>query len=98
MLLESGIFVFKWKTAIVHPLLKKAGLVFILSNFRPVSNLSFISKLVKNKVLTQFNKQCNTHKLIPDYQSAYRTNYSCQTALAKIVNDIIWAMEHQNGY
>ena len=46
-------------------------------------------------LLIQFNKHCSTHRLIPDYQSAYRANYSCETALAKIVNDILWAMEHQ---
>ena len=67
----------------------------ILSNFRPVSNLSFISKVVEKVVLTQFNKHCSTHRLIPDYQSVYRENYSCQTALVKIVNDNLWAMEHQ---
>ena len=83
------------ETAIVHPILKNVGLDLILSNFRPVSNLSFISKVVEKVVLTQFNKYCSTHRLIPDYQSAYRANYSCKTALAKIVNDILWAMEHQ---
>ena len=46
-------------------------------------------------VLIQFNEHCNTHKLIPDYQSAYMANHSCETAWAKIVNDILWAMEHQ---
>ena len=76
-----------------YPLLKKAGLDLILSNFRPVCNLSFISKLVEKMVLIQFNK--HLHILIPHYQSVYRANYSCETALAKIVNDILWAMEHQ---
>ena len=93
--LENGIFASKWKTAFVHPILKKAGLDLMLSNFRSVSNLSFISKIVEKVVLTQFNKHCSTHRLIWDYQSAYRTNYSCKTALAKIVNDILWAIEHQ---
>ena len=93
MSLESGIFASTWKTTI-HPLLKKAGLDLILSNFRPVSNLLFISKLVEKMILIQFNKHCSTHKLIPDYQSAYRANYSCETALVKIVNDILWAMGH----
>ena len=93
--LEKGIFASKWKTAIVHPILKKAGLDLILSNFRPVSNLSFISKVVEKLVLAQFNKHCSIHSLIPNYQSAYRANYSCETALTKIVNDILWAMEHQ---
>ena len=75
--LENGIFASKWKTAIVHPILKKVDLDLILSNFRPVSNLSFISKVAEKVVLTQFNKHCSTHRLIPDYQSVYRANYSC---------------------
>ena len=31
---------------------------------------------------------------MPDYQSAYRENYSCETALIKIVDDILWSMEN----
>ena len=38
VLLENGLFAPKWKTAIVHPLLKKAGLDLRLSNFRLVRN------------------------------------------------------------
>ena len=39
--LTKGIFAKEWKTAIVHPLLKKLGSELIPSNYRPVSNLSF---------------------------------------------------------
>ena len=59
-----------WKTAIIHPLLKKAGLALQLSNFRPVSNLSFLSRVVEGAVLQQFNKHCKHQDLFPDYQSA----------------------------
>ena len=90
-----GIFAQSWKTAIVHPILKKAGLALQLSNFRPVSNLSFLSHVVECAVVQQFNKHCKDQDLIPDYQSAYYVNYSCETALVKIVNDILWAMENQ---
>ena len=93
--LKNEIFSSKWKTAIVCPILKKAGLDLMLPNFQPVSNLSFISKVVEKVVLTQFNKNCITHGLNLDYQSPYRANYSCETTLTKIVNDILWAMEHQ---
>ena len=81
--LENGIFASKWRTAIVHPIFKKAGLDLMLSNFRSVSNLSFISKVVEKVVLTQFNKHCSPHRLIPDYQSAYRENSSWETVLEK---------------
>ena len=65
-------FVEEWKTAIVHPLLKKIGSELIPSNYRPVSNLSFLSKLLEKCALQQFNNHCDTNKLLPDYQSAYR--------------------------
>ena len=34
---------------------------------------------------------------MPDYQSAYRSNYSCKTSLVKLVNDILWDFENQNA-
>jgi hypothetical protein len=46
-------------------------------------------------VLNQFNDHCDRLHLFPDYQSAYRKYYSCETALLKIVNDILWTMEQQ---
>ena len=46
--LENGVFANKWKTAIIKPLLKKVGLDLICKNYRPVSNLSFLSKILEN--------------------------------------------------
>ena len=60
-----------------------------------VSNLTFLSHLVEKCVLIQFNQHCTDNTLLPDYQSAYRTNYSCETALVALVNDILWGMEKQ---
>ena len=42
------------------------------SNYRLVSNLVFLSKYLEKVVLEQFTTYCDIHKLIPDYQSAYR--------------------------
>ena len=44
--LESGVFAKDWKNALVHPLVKKAGLPPINKNLRPVSNLQFTSKII----------------------------------------------------
>ena len=45
--ITTGIFAQTWKTAIICPLVKKAELALQLSNFRPVSNLSFLSRVVE---------------------------------------------------
>ena len=94
-LLDQGSFCEEWKEAIVKPLIKKITLGTQNSNYRPVSNLCFISKVVEKVTLDQFNKHCQEQNLVPEYQSAYRKRHSCETSLVKLVNDILWNMENQ---
>ena len=93
--LGQGIFCEDWKEVIVKPLIKKIVLGTENSNYRPVSNLCFISKVVEKVTLDQFNSHCQEHNLVPEYQSAYRKRHSCETSLVKLVNDILWNMENQ---
>ena len=93
--LSEGLFVEEWKVAIIHPLLKKLGLDLISKNYRPVSNLPFLSKVVEKCALKQFIKHCDENSLLPTYQSAYRKNYSCETTLVKLFDDLLWLMEQQ---
>ena len=54
--LQEGIFTDTWKVAIVHLLLKKAGLDLVAANYRPVSNLPFLSIVIEKCMLKHFNK------------------------------------------
>ena len=83
--LNSGQFANIWKTAIIRPLLKKLGLEIIQSSYRPVSNLSFVSKLTEKCFLDQFLDHCEIHILLADYQLAFRKNYSTETSIIKHV-------------
>ena len=78
--LMQGEFCRSWKTATVRPLLKKLGLALIHSNYRPVSNLTFISKIIERCMLLQTSDHCEKYNLQPDYQSAYIANYSMRLA------------------
>ena len=49
---SEGAFPENWKTAVVIPLLKKRGLDLIFKNYRPVSNLSFVSKITERAGLS----------------------------------------------
>ena len=93
--LQEGLFIKQWKTAVVRPLLKKKGLELLHSNYRPVSNLNFLSKVLEKLALNQFKDHCAKFHLYLDYQSAYRKHYSCETALIKVLDDILQNIEYQ---
>ena len=78
--LDIGDFCEDWKEALVKPLIKKKSLGPQNSNYRPVSNLSFISKILEKVTLDQFNQHCQEHDLVPEYQSACRKLHSCETS------------------
>ena len=96
--LTTGEFCEEWKTAIVKPLLKKPGLDPINKNYRPTSNLPFISKRMEKCMLRKFLDHCKNHNLPLGFQSAYHKHYiktSTETSLMKLTNDIHWSMERQ---
>ena len=84
--LSTVIFPSCMKAAIVKPLLKKTSLVpnVLSKNFRPVSNLSFVSKLIENIVLDQLLSHLDQNSLWPTFQSAYRPKHSTETALLRV--------------
>jgi hypothetical protein len=92
---SKGVFPKSRKQALLRPLLKKVGVDLIFSNYRPVSNLCFLSKVIEKAVLLRLNAHTDENNLLPQNQSAYRRHHSCESALLLIVNDILDGMEQQ---
>jgi len=76
-------------------LLKKCGLEFAYNNLRPISNLSYLSKLVETAVADQLKVLLENNNLYSDLQSLYRKYYCTETALLKVRNDILLTMNQQ---
>ena len=90
---KEGSFPDNWKTALIKPLIKKINAVTTESNYRPVSNLKYFSKVLECAALKQIVNHCESNNLLPDNQSAYRKGYSCETMLMKLVDIILNGME-----
>ena len=94
--LSSGIFPEPLKHAIITPILKKPSLdKENLSNYRPISNLSFLSKLLERIVLKRLTNYLHSNNLLNKYQSAYTKFHSTETVLLSVHNAIITAMSKQ---
>lgn len=78
--LAEGVFPDDFKQAIVKPLLKKPSLdKKCLKNYRPVSNLSFISKIIEKVVAKRIEDHISSNTLHDNLQSAYRAAHSTET-------------------
>jgi len=96
--LSSGrvpeVFKAAYVTAYVTPRIKKADMVPTdPRSYRPISNLPVSSKLLERMVARQLLAYLNTSGLLPRLQSAYRPHHSTETAILKILSDILLAID-----
>ena len=88
--LQKGYFPNQFKQGVVRPLLKNSNLEpELLSSYRPVTNLRFMSKVVERVVFEQINLYLESNNLRSKYQSAFRCSHSRERALLKVFNDLL---------
>ncbi|CAB3989706.1 Hypothetical predicted protein, partial [Paramuricea clavata] len=93
--LESGTMPDSLKIAVVQPLLKKYNLSYEeFCSFRPISNLKFVSKSIEKAVAVQLTDYLTENHLHEKFQSAYKPCHSTETALLRVQNDILQALDN----
>ena len=74
----------------MRPRIRKPSLEPLdIKSYRPISNLSFISKVVERLAVNRFSDHAFQHNLLPERQSAYRRYHSTETAITIVYNDIV---------
>lgn len=81
-----------WKSARVTPVYKGKGSTDEPENYRPISIVSHIAKILEKSVNQQLNSYLAEHELLSCSQSAFRKDHSTVTAAHKLVDDILEGM------
>ena len=94
--LETSVVPKDFKEAILVPTIKKTSLdPNHMRNFRPVSNLPYISKLLEKVVAFQLHDHLASNSLLGPMQSAYRRLHSTETALVRVHHDLLHSIDQK---
>ena len=86
------------KLGIISPTLKKTHLSHEeFKNFRPVCNRPFLSKITERAVAFQLNDHLTVNGLNDVFQLAYKKNHSTESALLRVTNDILRAIDDNSS-
>jgi hypothetical protein len=91
----SGTIPSDWKEAKITPIFK-AGKKADMKNYRPISVLPLVSKIMEKVVQVQFVNFFNENKLLSIYQSGFRKKHSTETTAVYLVDNILDQMDKQN--
>ena len=93
-LMQEGCLPASQKHAIISPIIKKAGMdAEDLKSYRPISNLTYMSKLIERMVYRQITTYLEANHLLPKFQSGFRARHSTETAVLKVMSDIFTATD-----
>ena len=92
--IRNGCFPDLWKRARVIPL-HKSGSLDDMDNFRPISILCTVSKIIERHVFDCFTRLLDSFYLLSPFQSGFRKMHSCETGLTSLISK--WYNEIDKG-
>ena len=96
--LTTGIIPPELTHAIITPILKNASLDdSILSNYRPLSQLPLLSKILEKVIYKQLISYLDYNDLFDNYQSAYRKHHSTETSIISLTDSLHHSLDNNKS-
>lgn len=97
--MSSGLVRKTFKHAVVQSLIKKINALdpTVFANYRPISKLPFLSKVLQKIVYTQLIAYLEQYNILEVFQSGFKALYNTESALLKIFNDIFFASDSRES-
>ena len=93
--IEQKVFPDCWKFSAVVPIPKVSN-PSEYNDLRPISILPTLSKVLERIMESQLRIHTNNFSIIPENQSGFRTNHSCETALLEVTDNILKSLDTGN--
>jgi hypothetical protein len=81
------------KYAIIKPIFKKGG-VQDITNYKPISLLTFFSKVIEKLIYARLLDHITTNSILVNEQYGFKTRYSTELATFSLINNILTAMNN----
>ena len=95
--LATGIYPAEFKASYIKPLLNKPNLdINTITNFRPISQLLTMSKILERIASKQIVQYMSINRLFDPFQHVFRKFYSTETALNLVINDLLITLNNQH--
>jgi hypothetical protein len=93
--LLNGIYPGEWKKANVIPIYKRKGSKSDVENYRPISVLPILGRILEKAVCRQLQLFCDINTIIPVQQFGFRQHSSCELALLAALDS--WMKDVSRG-
>jgi Reverse transcriptase (RNA-dependent DNA polymerase) len=67
-----------------------------MGSYRPITNLSVLSKLFERVVARQLRNYRHIHNLLPMFRSGFRPGHSTETAILRVLSDILATVDRDD--
>lgn len=85
----------QWKFGLITSICKPNKNNTLISSYRPIIQLSSISKILEKKIDSRIRTHCNENKIISECQFGFQRGKSTEMAAGKFINDVTIGLNKQ---